>query len=623
MTLPFLRTIVMLACMAAASCACAQSGDRSTDPSPDAKGDKNISLTKGSAFAVRIQAPADIGDLLTRHMELQRYRDLADLSDSEIQSLLQAAQEDASDLLATLGYFSPEIKIVLQRAEGDKGRVVQITVLSGPQTRVDSIRLQFEGAVAKDPTAAEQRKSIEDLWSLARGEPFTQDAWDNAKAQALKQLLAKRYATATLVDSKAEVHPEQAGVDLSLQLDSGPAYKIGQLDIEGNQRYSVDLARRLARLPMGEDYALSHLVEAQQRLTDSGYYDSAYLSLDTTGDPEAATVKAQLKEASMQKVVYGIGASTDTGARVSLEHTYNQVPGIDWRAVNKITLARDTKSFASDWTSQPDESRWRWAASALLNQDKISEIEVYTQRYRFGRLTTDAVLDQNYYLQYEGTEAVQREINQSSTSEAVSANYAFGWKHFDSTPFPNSGWGLGGELSVGTVIGSNQEPFSRALFHGRVYQPLGQSESNFFVRQHAGRIQYRGELGAVVVNNATSLPFTQLFLTGGDTSVRGYKRDEIGITENGVLSADAGRYVAVASVEWQRPLVIDGQMTDWETAVFVDTGAVANQVEEFSFKTGVGVGARWRTPIGPLQIDVAYGIATQSLRLHLNVGFTF
>lgn len=617
MVIPLLRSVVVLACMLMASCAFAQSPVETRDMG------KDVLTTEGTAFALHIQAPKEIGDLLQRHLELQRYRDLADLSDSEVQSLLQAAQQDASDLLATLGYFSPEIHIALQRAQADKGRVVQIEVLPGPQTRVNSIKLQFDGAVANDPKAAEQRQSIEDLWMLPRGDAFTQDAWDAAKSQALKQLLAKRYATATVVDSKAEVHPEQAGVDLSMQLDSGPAYKIGQLDIEGNQRYGLDLPRRLARLPMGEDYTLAHLVEAQQRLTDSGYYDSAYLSLDTTTDPEAATVKAQLKEASMQKVVYGIGASTDTGARVSLEHTYNQVPGLDWRAVNKITLARDTKSFSSDWTSQPDESRWRWAASALINQDWISPLDIYTQRYRFGRLTTDAVLDQNYYLQYEGTEAVQRGLGESSTSEAVSANYAFGWKQFDSTPFPNSGWGLGGELAVGTVIGSNQEPFSRALFHGRLYQPLGQSESNLFVRQHAGRIQYRAEVGAVVVNNATSLPFTQLFLTGGDTSVRGYKRDEIGLTENGVISSDAGRYVAVASVEWQRPLVIDGQMTDWETAVFVDSGAVANQTDEFSFKTGVGVGARWRTPIGPLQIDLAYGIATQALRLHLNVGFTF
>jgi translocation and assembly module TamA len=105
--------------------------------------------------------------------------------------------------------------------------------------------------------------------------------------------------------------------------------------------------------------------------------------------------------------------------------------------------------------------------------------------------------------------------------------------------------------------------------------------------------------------------------------VRGYKYDEIGVTHNGILSSDSGRYVATASAEWQRPIVRNGVMTDWETALFVDTGAVANQVEAFSFKAGVGVGARWNSPIGPLQIDLAYGVATRALRLHLNVGFVF
>jgi translocation and assembly module TamA len=76
-------------------------------------------------------------------------------------------------------------------------------------------------------------------------------------------------------------------------------------------------------------------------------------------------------------------------------------------------------------------------------------------------------------------------------------------------------------------------------------------------------------------------------------------------------------------VEWQRPIVRNGLMTDWESAVFIDTGAVSNRTEDFSFKVGVGVGARWKSPIGPLQIDAAYGVATQALRLHLVVGFLF
>jgi translocation and assembly module TamA len=589
-----------------------------------------------AAFDIRIEAPDAIRDLLQRHLELKRYQVLPDLSDAEIQSLISSARQDAADLLATLGYFSPEIRIMLQgpqtgatggqaasTAPRESGKVVLIAVEPGAQTRVRAVQLVVEGAIAQDPQAREQRQSVQDLWALASGEPFSQAAWDNAKEKALKILLARRYPTAHQVSSEARVDPDAASVDLELQLDSGPAYQLGKLEVEGNQRYSADLARRFARLEPGQDYVQQQLVEAQQRLTDSGYYDSAFLSLDLAGDPNAATVRAQLKEASMQKAVFGIGASTDSGARISAEHTYNQVPGIDWRAVNKVTLARDSKSLSSDWTSQPGASRWRWAASALFEQNKVGEIDLMTERYRAGRFTTEASLDQSYYLQLERTEAVYREIDQSTTNEAVSANYAFALRHFDSTPFPSSGWGLGGELGAGTVLGPDQEPYTRIFLHARTYQPLGQSLPNLFERQHAGRMVYRAQLGGVFVNNASSIPFNQLFLTGGDTTVRGYKFDEIGVTHNGILSSDSGRYLATAGVEWQRPIVRNGVMTDWETAVFMDTGAVANQVEEFGFKVGVGVGARWNSPIGPLQIDVAYGVATQTVRLHLNVGFVF
>ena len=618
----FSRTLVASALIALSAWACAQD----LPPSP------GIAAVAAEGFAIRIEAPPDITDLLERHLELQRYKVLVDLSDVEIQSLLLAAQQDARDLLATLGYFSPDVRISLQspstQAPAPDGRAgpakrVLVVVLAGPQARVSGVNLQLDGAIADDAPSQEQRQSVQDLWSLAQGDAFSQEAWDRAKQQALKQLLTRRYPTAKLLRSQAEVDPETASVRLDLQFDSGPAYRIGSLAVEGNQRYSADLVRRFARLREGDDYALSQLVEAQQRMTDSGYFDSAYLSLDTASDPEQAVVRAQVKEALMQKMVFGVGASTDSGARLSTEHTYNQVPGIDWRAVNKLTLARDTQTFASDWTSQPGENQWRWAASALLERERIGEIDVSTQRYRGGRFATEASLDQSYYLQFERTQTDYREVDQHSANEAVSVNYSFAMRRFDSLPFPSSGWGLGGEIGAGSVLGDRQEPYTRLLLHTLLYQALGQSQTNLFARQHAGRIRYRAQVGAVVINQASSIPFNQLFLTGGDTTVRGYKFQEIGVSRDGILSADAGRYLASASIEWQRPVVRNGVMSDWESVVFADSGAVANRVEAFSFKSGLGVGARWRSPIGPLQIDLAYGLATQALRLHLNVGFVF
>ncbi|MDP4623172.1 MAG: BamA/TamA family outer membrane protein, partial [Hydrogenophaga sp.] len=63
--------------------------------------------------------------------------------------------------------------------------------------------------------------------------------------------------------------------------------------------------------------------------------------------------------------------------------------------------------------------------------------------------------------------------------------------------------------------------------------------------------------------------------------------------------------------------------TDWESAVFVDAGAVANETHQLHAQVGYGLGARWRSPVGPVRMDLAYAQALHKFRLHLSVGFTF
>jgi len=55
----------------------------------------------------------------------------------------------------------------------------------------------------------------------------------------------------------------------------------------------------------------------------------------------------------------------------------------------------------------------------------------------------------------------------------------------------------------------------------------------------------------------------------------------------------------------------------------MDAGAVARRPADLQAQVGVGAGVRWKTPVGPLQLDLAYGVAVQTLRLHMNLGFVF
>jgi translocation and assembly module TamA len=137
-----------------------------------------------------------------------------------------------------------------------------------------------------------------------------------------------------------------------------------------------------------------------------------------------------------------------------------------------------------------------------------------------------------------------------------------------------------------------------------------------------GRIAMRAEAGAVLAKNPDGIPGTQLFRTGGDSTVRGYGFRDIGVKlPNGVTGP--GRYLAVGSVEWQRPLLRNGLPSEFENTFFVDAGAVSDAAKDLRAAVGVGTGLRWRSPVGPLQVDVAYGVKVRQLRLHVSVGFVF
>ena len=81
--------------------------------------------------------------------------------------------------------------------------------------------------------------------------------------------------------------------------------------------------------------------------------------------------------------------------------------------------------------------------------------------------------------------------------------------------------------------------------------------------------------------------------------------------------------MAVGSAEWQRPIRWNDQPTSFEGVAFVDAGGVADRVGELRFVAGVGGGVRWKSPVGPVQADLAYGVKPRKFRVHLSVGFVF
>ncbi len=598
-------------------------GDRAASASTDSERESKDGKRR-DAFSVDVRGPDSVREYLSLHLEIQRYKTLDDLGATEISRLMVAAEANARELLATLGYFTPALTLELHETPAsDKApREIVVTVEPGEITTVSNVQISYAGPIADDPAAESQRDTIRTAWALRAGQPFTQQAWDDAKGVALRSLTAKRFPTGNIEISRAEVDADRHEARLSATYQSGPAYKFGPLLLRGNQRYGADGIRRIAQLPSGADYDQQKLLDAQQRLASSGYFDSVFLTLDTeSGTPLAAPVIAQLREAPLQKVVLGVGFTTDNGPRLSIDHIHNQLPLLGWRAVSRLSVDRDIQSLGTEWKAIPGDDGWRWFSGAELKSEQSGSYVVDSGRLRGGRNKTSDHIDRSYFLQYDY--ATNRGTDAPPSASAVTANWGWTGRYFDDNGSPRRGWALALELAAGYTLTGQQSPFTRTYARWLGIVPIGRADDkDAATLARRSRLQLRAEAGAVVGKESAQIPSTLMFLTGGDTTVRGYGYRDIGTVRTDGQTV-AGRYLGVLSLEWQRPFVYKDKLTDFESVVFVDAGAVADKPSELKPKVGVGVGTRWRSPVGPVQADLAYGVDTRKFRLHVRLGFTF
>ncbi|WP_024537297.1 autotransporter assembly complex protein TamA [Comamonas badia] len=578
--------------------------------------------TPAPAFALQIDtSDATVRQLLLQHLELQRFRQLPDLRAAELQRLTDGIPGNARELLGTLGYFNPAIAVDVSAGTPP---TITVTVERGPQTQVVATQITLTSP-GSDAAARERREAqLQRNFALQAGSPFTQSAWDDAKAQGLRQLQQRRFPTARIAASRADIDAAANTARLSVVYASGPLYRFGPLAIDGGERYDSTGTARIARLPEGEVYAESALLDAQQRLSASGYYDSVFLTLDTEStDAQAAEatapVTAHVRDAKLQKAVFGIGFSTDNGARLSLDHTHNRLPWLGWRALSQVQLSKSLKSLSTKWMGLPHEDGWRWIGGAQLRREDTGSFKTDSTQWRFGRSKSSEAIDRSHWLQYDMSRA--QGAGAPPMAAALTANWGRTWRYFNNPTAPTRGWGLAAELGAGSTLRTQHDPFLRALLRWQGFVALGRVRMNEQVSR-ASRLSLRLEGGAVLARKQAAIPSTQLFLTGGDATVRGYSWQSIGAHLQG-NQIYGGRYLTVASIEWQRPIALRGNVTDFESATFIDIGAVGDTPDEMRPRVGLGAGLRWRSPVGPLQADVAWGVQARQLRLHLRLGFSF
>jgi translocation and assembly module TamA len=575
--------------------------------------------TGAAAVRVDIEAPPALKALLERHLDLSRLAQLSlgeAVSDSELSRLIDAAPAQVRELAATEGHFDPEVRITrtAPAGAGEPERVL-VRLDPGPPTRIGRVTLEMDGPLAQaaaggDVAAQQLLAAWRQAWRLRSGATFRNSDWSDAKGAALAFLRAAGYAGVAWSGTALEVDPATRLARVFVVADSGPLFRRGPVVIDGLSRHDRRTVLNLLAIPEGQPVTEAMLLDAQERLQKSGLFERVAVALDgDLAQAGQARIVVTLAEASLHQLTIGVGVSANTGPRLTAQHIYRRVFGYPATSRNELELARSAQAWRGELGTHPDEQLYRWVLGVKIDRLQGSDDVVLSQNLRLGRAQDSPRIDRSTFAQLDRSS--RRAGSARTESMALSLNSHWTWRDVDNPILPTDGRTLRVELGGGSARASNDTSggFARVYARGTLYRPLA---AHWYAMA-------RLELGQVLVPTNLEVPEALRFRAGGDDSVRGYGYRSLGPVTAGTLGS--GNSLLTASLEVARPFIAT-MPTVWG-AFFVDAGQAADNFSGLRPAVGTGVGVRWRSPVGPLKVDIARGLEVQQWRLHFSVGIVF
>lgn len=555
-------------------------------------------------YELVVESPDPPRRALREGLDLARWQADEEMTLDLLERLARESAAQAREIAAVHGFYDAEASVAIDRTASPV--IVTLTVKPGPATRVRRVDVTVTGPATLDnPLGTDAIREAREGWRLDLGEVFRQADWIDAKAQALRELQRSPYPAARIVASEARVDPQAQAADLTVAIDSGPAFRFGGLSIRGLKRYSPAIVANFSTIDPGDPYTEAAVDQYVRRLSATGYFGSVQAAIDAQSpNPEDATLDVSVIEGPTHRLEGGLSFSTDTGfgARVGYTNVNLDERGLQMRVEGRLETKQQLARATFTWP--PTATRWIDAVILDIERTDIENTVEANAGVALERRGIDE-RDMPYFRAEFYTDRQEPEGADRVSSHATYLEAGYIRRRVDDLLTPTRGWMVDGRAGVG-IPGLSTRGFGRAFVQAGYWYPFNRMT----------QLVLRGEAGAVIASEREGIPSRYLFRTGGDTSVRGYAFESLGVPKGDAIVG--GRYIAIGSAE-----VIRWIDATWGIAAFVDVGDATDSLDDFEPALGVGLGARIRTPIGPFRLDVAYGERTNEIRLHFSVGLTF
>jgi translocation and assembly module TamA len=574
------------------------------------------------------------------------------LSARDLPKVLAKAEANTRQALRPFGYYAPEVTSTVVSHEGDDA-VVEINVVPGPPVRIEDVRLEVTGAGENARRFVDWQRQ----WPLRIGGVLNQQVWESQKQEVMDLAHSRGFLSARFAEHELRIDLLQNTAGLTLVLDTGPRYVMGDIDF-GDHGLRAGILEYLPRFEKG-DYYTSQLVHwFRTDIWKTGYFEDVLVEEvpRSETEPPRVDLKVNVESGARNRYQGAVGWGTDTGVR--LQTNWTRVPmsrngdrldiGIGWRHLDEQFRLRGAYRVP-----RRDRAREYWTSELTLNFEntdlevkrnpddenfvKLAAGDVNEQHLRVGRLkirnfqSGEQQSFETFFLQqiyttrdYEFVDSLVASAPDSQGLESLlggtdsAFSFGFDWDYvavegrsFKATGHRERAWVFHSSKDLGSEVDFTQLYFStrrsylagdRFKFHLR--GEVGYTEADVF-RLPLDNSEPPLEL------SVTQLPNFYRFKAGGSMSVRGYGFEQLSdnnIGSNNIITASA-------EVEYRF-------LNSWSAALFYDIGNAFNDWDEPDLKRGAGIGIRWYSFAGEVRLDVAQALDFngQPWRVHITIG---
>ncbi len=533
------------------------------------------------------------------YLSIEQQSKITNISPSRLHLLHQIATQEIRKAIQPYGYYQASIESSLTNSEKNNWLASYKISLGSP-----IIISQYDFKTSPEIVLDDEFTKLLKKLQIHKGEIFNHVRYETLKTELALLAAERGYFEARFSKHEVTVNLENFSAEIQLHFVSGKRYHFGHVKLQQNI-LNPEFLKRYIPFKKLDPYTFSNMLELQQSLSDSDYFRTVEVSplkIDSTKLEVPVTVLLTPQTHSRYSV--GVGYGSDTRARAKLRW---EIPLLN-SSGHRISAETRVSELGYNVSAQYRVPVYNPRSDQIIYntsiENRITETSENTVR------TIGASLNHNRGAWRESIALnYQQEVFfiASAESRVRTLIPSISWTRIWGGDFINIFDGLRLDFSV---RGASDDIFSDANFYQvtgslKGINPLGKSN----------RLISRGKLGGTWLNEFEQLPKSLRFFSGGATSVRGYGFETLApVNDRGEIVG--GQYLMEGSLELEHSF-----NEKWGAAIFIDAGSAINDLND-KLARGAGIGLRWRSPIGPVRIDLANALSRNDRpwRLHITIG---